>query len=299
MKKIKHISKAVILTAFILAACFTSCSSAPKRSMIESTVYNATTSFLENANSCILTGDYEKADFLLGKAHDSAMSIDNYDLLTSVALAKVSLCLSLDPPDFEAAQSELEKAYEYARYSEFGEKQKALCVLGEVRVTMANPDTSSSEYNSLLTKLQDNQKAVKGDPYNEGNFLAAEGDIYKLQKDYSNADSAYVAAAKSFTDNRYLSEIGITWYKDAQVRSLNGNKAGALEALNNAIQYDRLAENSMALGADYYARGVILLKGNPTPAEKEAAEYALEHSAQIYEAAGFPELAEKSRAYNK
>lgn len=296
---IKKLLPSLLICISIFALSFTACSSAPKRSMIESKIYNATASFLENANSCILTGDYEKADFLLGKAHNNAMSIDNYDLLTSVALAKVSLCLSLNPPDFEAAQLELDKAYDYAAYSDFWEKQTALCILGEVRVTMANPETQSSEYNSLLTKLQENQKAVKGDPYNEANFLAAEGDIYKLQKNYTDADLAYVAAAKSFTDNRYLSEIGITWYKDAQVRSLNGDKKGALQALENAIHYDRLAENSMALGADYYAKGVILLKDSPTAAEKDAAAYALEHSAQIYEAAGFAELAEKSKNYNQ
>lgn len=295
----KKILPVLLGCTLTFASGITSCSSAPKRSMMESTIYNATVSFLENANSCILTGDYEKADFLLGKAHDNAMSIDNYDLLASVALAKVSLCLSFNPPDFIAAQIELEKAYNYASYSEFAEKQTALCVLGEVRVTIANPETQSAAYNTLLSKLEENKKAVKGDAYNEANFLAAEADIYKLQNNFTAADSAYVAAAKSFTDNRYLSEIGITWYKDAQVRSLNGNKSGALQALENAIHYDRLAENSMALGADYYAKGVILLKGNPTPQEKEEAAYALEHSAQIYESAGFTELAQKSRNYNK
>lgn len=292
MKLIKFVT-----SVFIITLCFAGCSSAPKRSMIESTIYNATTSLLESANSNILTGDYAKADFLLNEAHNKAMSIDNYDLLTSVTLAKVSLCLSFNPPDFESAQTELEKAYSYAEFSDFSEKQTALCVLGEVRVTIANPETQSGILSSLLSKLEENSKAVKGDPYNEANFLAAEGDIYKLQKDYTSADEAYVSAAKSFTDNCYLSEIGITWYKVAQVRSLNGDKKGALQALENAIHYDRLAENSMALGADYYAKGVILLKGSPTSAEKDEAAYALEHSAQIYEASGFTDLAEKSRSF--
>lgn len=287
--------KLILALAILLPVCFTACSSAPKRSMQESGIYDKTTSLLESANSAILTGDYDKAELLVKQAHNSAMSIDNYDLLVSVALTKVSLCLSKTPQDFETARMELACAYAYTKFSDYKEKQSALCVLGEVRISVSDPATPASELSGLISKLDANTKAVKGDPYNEANFLTARGDIYKLQKDYSNAEQSYVAAAKSFTDNRYLSEIGITWYKAAQVRSLNNNKKGALEAIENAIKYDRLAENTMALGADYYAKGVILLKGSPSATEKDDAAYALEHSAQIYEAAGSAELAQRSR----
>lgn len=279
----------------ICALTFAGCSSAPKRSMQESAIYNSTNSLLESANSAILTGDYEKATLLLNQAHNSAMSIDNYELLTSVALTKISLLLSETPQDFEAAHKALENACQYCNFSEYKEKQTALCVLSEVRIAIANPSTKTDELNNLLSKLETNIKAIKGDTYNEGNFMVASADIYKLKNDYTNAEKLYVNAAKSFTDNRYLSEIGITWYKAAQVRSLNNNKKGALEAIDNAIKYDRLAENTMALGADYYAKGIILLKGTPSSSEKDEAAYALEHSAQIYEATGALEAAKKSR----
>lgn len=277
----------------VFISLLTACSSAPKRPMIDSTIYNSTTTFLENANANILKGDYEKADFLLNEAHKTAMSIDNYDLLTSVTLARVSLYLSFDPPAIEQAKESLEKAYSYAKFSDFSEKQTALCVLSEVRIATSGGENSN--LNSLLSKLEENQKAVKGDPYNEAHFLTATGDIYKLQKDYKNADSSYTAAAKSFIDNRYLSEIGISWYRAAQVRSLDGNKTGALQALESAIYYDRLAENSLALGTDYYAKAMVLLKGSPSQKEKDEAAYSFAHSADIFEAAGFKDLAERSR----
>lgn len=285
--------KSTVFKAIAFISIFTACSSAPKRPMIDSTIYNSTTTFLENANANILKGDYEKADFLLNEAHKNAMSIDNYDLLTSVTLARVSLYLSFDPPAIEKAQESLEKAYSYAKFSDFSEKQTALCVLSEVRIATSNEQTA--DFSNLLTKLDQNQSAVKGDPYNEAHFLTAKGDIYKLQKNYKNAEEAYSAAAKSFTDNRYLSEIGISWYKAAQARSLDGNKQGALQALDNAIYYDRLAENSLALGTDYYAKAIVLLKGSPSQKEKDEAAYSFEHSAEIFEAAGFTDLAEKSR----
>lgn len=289
MKKIvKFALAATTLLAF-------SCSSAPKRSMIVSTVYNSATGLLESANSNILNGNYEKADFLLTQAKNQAMSVDNYDLLTSVLLARVSLNLSYAEPDIEGANLALAQAKEYAKYSDFSEKQSALCVLSEVRITTIAAADPSSNLNSLLTKLEDNKKAIKGDAYNEAHFETAAGDIYKLQKNYPDAEASYTRAVKIFTDECYLSEIGISWYKIAQIRSLQGNKNGALTALENAIHYDRLAENSLALGTDYYVKGIVLLKGNPSQTEKDTARYAFQHSADIFEAAGFPELAERSR----
>ena len=50
----------------------------------------------------------------------------------------------------------------------------------------------------------------------------------------------------------------------------------------------------MALGADYYIKAVILLKGKPTEANRAEAKKALLHSAEIYTAANLEELASKS-----
>ena len=50
----------------------------------------------------------------------------------------------------------------------------------------------------------------------------------------------------------------------------------------------------MALGADYYIKAVILLKGKPSEANRTEAKKALLHSAEIYTAAELAELASKS-----
>ena len=65
--------------------------------------------------------------------------------------------------------------------------------------------------------------------------------------------------------------------------------------MEQAIYYDRAAENSLALGADYYAVGLILSKGSPTSGEKERAAEAFAHSADIYAAVNAEEYAERSR----
>ncbi len=279
--------------AAIAASTFLiSCSSAPKRSMQISTIYSSSFEMIESANSAILTGDYDNAAFFLSAAENQAMSIDNSDLLCSVALTRCALCLSYNPPHIEDADRQVQLAKTYIKNCSNPAKQQSIVNLNEVRVAAAKGDASTS---TLLRTLEENKKGVKGDAYYEAQFSQVTGDVQKLAQNYSEADKAYSAAAKAFTDNRYLSEIGICWYKAAQVRSLGGNKDGALAAMEQAIFYDRAAENSMALGADYYAVGKILLKGSANAAQSQKAKEAFNHSADIYTSIKQDELAKKSR----
>ena len=283
---------------FSLIIFFTGCSSAPKRSMQVSTIYSSASEMIESANSCILSGDYEKAGFFLSAAENQAMSIDNYDLLTAASLARCSLCLSLNPPDIETAERYVGFAQSFVKNCAEPKKQQAIVDLTQVRIEIAKAninETSNINTAALLSKLEENRKNIKGDAYYEAQFTQVEGDIYKLQKNYVLADKSYSAAAKAFIDNRYLSEIGICWYKAAQVRSLAGNKDSAIQAMEQSIYYDRCAENSIALGTDYYAVGLILSKGSATANEKTRAIEAFTHSAEIFTAINADELAKRSR----
>lgn len=278
-----------------LALILSSCSSGPKRIMMVTTVYNSCTTSLETANGCILNGDYEKAKAILGVAANQALSIDNYDLLISVNLAYVSLCLSYNPPHTEEAWDYLETAQSLILYSSSIEKNKARCTLAKNSILIAD-NSISTDFDKAIDDMKGAIKFFKDDPYNLAQCNSITGDLYRLKSDFKEAEKCYTEAAKIYTNERYLSEIGITWYKIAQNRSRSGNKKGALEALSTAIYYDRCAENSMGLGADYYIKGVILLKGTPSQKEKEEAKIALQHSANIYNAASLSELAEKSLA---
>ena len=270
----------------VVLALFISCSSAPKRSMQVSTIYSSATEMIESANACILTGDYDKAGFFLSAAENQAMSIDNYDLLLAAALARCSLNLSINPPQIDTAQKYVDYAQGFVKNTSDPKKQQAIVELSQARVSIAQGSFSGN--------LDNIKKELKSDDYYSAQVLQVEGDVYKLQKDYAAADKSYTAAAKSFTDNRYLSEIGICWYKAAQARSLAGNKDGALQAMEQAIYYDRAAENSLALGTDYYAVGLILLKGNASSNEKTRAAQAFKHSAEIFTSVNADELAKRS-----
>ncbi|MCQ2575138.1 MAG: hypothetical protein MJ162_00240 [Treponema sp.] len=288
MKKIS-----TVLSALICAGLFFSCSSAPKRAMSITSTQESAAAQLEAANSYILTGSYDKAAVALDSAFKYAMSVDNSDKLTSICLAKVSLYLSDNPPYLDKAREYADMADSFADYSSNKEKYKALVSLYKVRICTEDPEDKTS-VNELISVLEKNAPKVKGDAYNEAQFKSVAGDVYRKVKDFSSAEKSFKEAAEIYIKNRYLSEIGITWYKLAQVYSLNDKKADAYSAIEQAIFYDRSAENSTALGTDYYAKGLILLKGNCTAAQKEEAIYSLKHSADIFHSIGYEQAAQKS-----
>ena len=289
MKKLISIS--IFISILIL---FAACSSSPKRLMAINTIKNSCKDSIESANACILSGNYQQAEEILAIARTQALSIDNYDLLLSVSLAHVSLYLSFNPPEIEKAKKYIDESYDLVPYTVKEKESELLCAMGEARILIAQ-NAVQENFKMITDKMDHAKRVFRESPYNHAQCDSILGDVYRLAGKYKEADKLYNEAAKLFTDQRYLSEIGITWYKIAQNQSQSGNKKGALQALNTAIQYDRLAENSMALGADYYIKAVILLKGNYSEANKAEAKRALIHSAEIYAAANLPELAAKSR----
>ena len=282
-----------ILFSVFLILFSTACSSSPKRQMLINTVYNSCIDSIETANACILNGNYTQAEELLIKARTQAVSIDNYNLLLSVYLTHVSLYLSHNPPLIEKAKIYLNQANSIVDQTNKIQESQLLCAMSEARILIAENNVQNN-YKSIVDKIDDAKKVFKNQPYNHAQCDSILGDIYRLSGNYKEADKIYNEAAKLFTDNRYLSEIGITWYKIAQNHSQAGNIKEALKALDTAIYYDRCAENSMALGADYYIKAVILLKGTRSENNVNEAKKALTHSADIYKSTNRNELAEKS-----
>ena len=289
----KSFAALLALTIIILTFTNTACSSGPKRQMFITTIQNSCVDSIEAANGCILSGNYTQAEELLLKAQSQAISIDNYNLLLSVSLTHVSLYLSYNPPEIEKAKKYLDQSYYLAANTSKIKESELLCAMSEARILIAQNDIQNN-FQMIVNKIDDAKKIFKNNPYNHAQCDSILGDVYRLSGKYKEADKIYNEAAKLFTDNRYLSEIGITWYKIAQNHSQSGNRKKALEALDTAIYYDRCAENSMALGADYYIKAVILLKGSPDDDSRKEAKKSLRHSAEIYSAAGRNELAEKS-----
>ncbi|MCR4790386.1 MAG: hypothetical protein K5839_04845 [Treponemataceae bacterium] len=254
---------------------------ANKRVMYIDKVSTSANTLINNANDKIASGNIEDAFFFLDKAYKQAISVDNYNLLTKIQITRINAMLSSNSIDYEEADKLLEKAYYFAQNSNDSQKNHALCLLCEVRLNLSR---NTGDFDSMLAKLNENQFLVKKNLYENAQFESVKADLYAAQKNYTAADLSYMNAVKVFINEKYLSEIGITWYKIARVRYLNGNIISSLDALNYAIKYDRDAENSFALGSDYYLKGVILSADTDNPSSCEEAKKAFLHSAEIFNA---------------
>lgn len=277
-----------LLLSFVL---FTSCGSKPKRTMLINTVSTSAGTMIENAKVSLSSGDFEKAYYFLDNAWKMAMSVDNNELLLTVCLVRISVSLSQADESIEKAKEYLSQAKKYAAYTENVDRSMALVALSQVRIALAE---KNNDFSSFQTILDQNKSKVADDLYEKAQFDSLKADVYKASGNYSEAENYYMAALDVFTKECYLSELGDNYYKLSQVRSLAGNKSGALEALAMAIKYDRDEENSRALASDYYVKGILLMKDNPSSDDKVAAEYAFKHSADIYNALDLPEMAQKS-----
>lgn len=286
--------KTVIAAAVILgiSLALVSCSSAPKRTMERSEVANSAYNRLEAAKTELAHSDYltAKSDFDL--AYKEALSVDNADLLTKVCLSKMSYVIITNdgnPKDL------LDEAKSYAKRAADSERLSAMCTLYEARLLLANEDETSLTQAAVL--CDESEEGLKKDGLYLAYLYRTRGEILFAQKKFAEAEKPFEDAADLHIKERYLSEIALDYYYLARAYSAQQKKEAAIGALENALKYDRLDENTAGLGADYYALAVVLNSNSPSAQDQlKSKEYAV-YSAKIYAAGGFEELSEKSLQY--
>lgn len=294
-----------IIVCISTVALFASCSSAPKRTMERTAIADAAYSRLDLANSELDKGDLISAQNDIDAAYKAALSIDNADLLTKVCLTKVTAATAATNEHSTAgekllsttdAQSVLLEARKFAARSTEPETMGAICDLYGARLLVnSGKEKPSSESLSEAISICNEAEGKLG---KQKQYLAylfrTRGEAYALQKNYVAAEKEFLNAVDLHTKERYLADIALDWYLVAKAYAADGKKTEALAALQNALKYDRLDENTPGIGADYYGMAAVLLKGKPTAEERaQAIEYA-EYSANVYAAGGFNELAVKS-----
>ena len=302
---------AIIAAVSLLCAA---CSSAPKRTMLVRDVAAQATTYFETGNNELAAGLFESAGLHLQKAYTLAASVDDADLLCRILLSATIYRLAVATVDVSAVSARggqndipfaglasetlLARADECARRTNRADVLTAVCaVYGQKNaITKRGAQT---DFAAAHTALDASEQKLGKEPYYRAFLQRTRGDVYELQQNYAAADRAYLTAAELHTKNRYLYEVGIDWYSAARVRSLAGNKVGALDAMEQALRYDRDAENTPAIAADYVAIARILAKGSPTAQEKSRAARSARWAAEIYEAGGFAESAQEARALSE
>ena len=252
---------------------------------------------LDEANRCIIREDYDRAFTLLTDSYTLALAVDNVEVMCKTALS--GIIFKIVCPDYEIDLSE--RSAEWSFLIDTKEKILAnarrltarsnknernlliyLCDVYETRILFENEKKSSdgkiSKENavSYLNKLDSSKSTVSAEPYYYAYLFRTKGDICMAASLYDQAKANYEEAARIHSKNRYLIEIGMDWYCVARACSLGGKKNEALTAIQNAIKYDKDAENTIGIALDYKAYSKILLRGEPTEDE-------LLLSAELYE----------------
>ena len=270
---------------------FVSCSSAPKRPMLVTDNTNLAYSRLEEADSSIVAGKFERAYNQLSSAYSLALSVDNSSLLCKIVLSGIVLKIS-NPEFFEKENSSISEdekntesflllsneellihAKKLADRSSEQKKLSALCSVYEVRLRLENEKAlsegkiSSQNMNRYLSSLAYLYRTM--------------GDVCMAGGNWSGAQKNYTEAAKIHTKERYLIEIGLDWYCIARSYSQAGNKKAAVDSILTALKYDRDAENTRGIAADYMAYSKILIKGSVSEEEKALSEELARWSEKI------------------
>ncbi len=256
----------------------------PKKPMKVSAIMENASGIYELANSEIASAHYLQAEEHLDEAAKLSFSVDNTDLLCKISLSRavIKYYTNSSPDEY------LAKAKKYASRSTDGAFLLAVCRLYEMDLVSSTAD---------LDSLAELEKQFLKQPYYLSYLYRIKGNHLARNSEYKKAELAYLKAAEIHVSEAYITEIGLDWYSIARMRSIDGNKKGALEAIENALKYDRDAENTSAIASDYFARAMILVKGNPDKEEIESAIDDADWAREIFISGGYDAMAEKCRLF--
>jgi tetratricopeptide (TPR) repeat protein len=249
------------------------CSSAPKGPVEKRTLRNAGTNQLELANREADRGNYEGALEFLAEARRLAFTADDPALIvrTYLSLGNVYSFLGRDG---EAAACQDSAGAEADRAGD-GELS-ALCEIYRERRRLSG-GASAAE---VRDKVQAALSRIKTNPLDEAAGWIVAGLAEKELRRFAQAEDALKKALALHA--RYPEQAAYDWYIIASVRSVAGDYDAALDALDQALDHDRRAENSYGLGKDWLARGDVLAKAG----RREEAADAWRRAAEIFAAAG-------------
>lgn len=267
-----------ISLALFLIFALVCCSSQPKKNK-GGDIYNLRSraeGLLESGNREASRGNYSGSLSILNEGRRNAVLTDDPSLLIRSGLSLANVLFALGRTD--EAFSEWEKAIEEARKN--GNRELlAVCRIYHARGSLLSDRASAS---SVLDEVNSEMVYIKTDNLYVAFSWQVKGLALRLIGSYHEAETAVRNSLVIHEKEMYLENASYDWYVIASIRSLSGNAAGALAALETAIEIDRRVENSWGLAADWRAVGDVrrILGREPDALEAYARARA------IYEAIG-------------
>lgn len=269
-----HILVVLIAVAFALAGC----SSLPKGGGEIDTVKNQAAAYAGQGNSAYESGDYVRAERFFNLALDADFSVDNRLGVASSynSLGRVYLAAG-DP---EAAKSAFDHAEEYAQPATTPEHRSLLLA---ARTGAAEILLFRSEYASALKVLEKSEAlSVPEDSIERAALFHDLGAAYKGLERYHEAQGQLEQALEIHRKLKRPALEASDLYMLASLYSKEGDYTSAVDYLKEALAKDKLVENSVGIGSDLRALGIVNERQHN---EADAYDYYY-RSLQVYRTAG-------------
>jgi tetratricopeptide (TPR) repeat protein len=256
-----------LLTLCVLCVLFAACSSAPKRPVEIFTIQSMVETQLGLANNAADQANYTQSLNLLEQAWRLAVSTDRPALRIRVRLARGNVLFSLGRT--AEAETEWYSAQTEANFTG-NAVLSAACRVYMVRARLLSDPDNQTLAQETLNQVQGEMAALKSDKLLYALGWTVIGLAQKSLGRHAEAEKSVRYSLSIHEDERYLAQAGYDWYLIASIRSTSGNYPGALGALNNALDFDRCAENTFALAMDWQATGDIFKKMGVIESSNEA-----------------------------
>jgi tetratricopeptide (TPR) repeat protein len=226
---------------------------------------------LEAANKETERGNYETALLLINEAQRLAVSADDPALIIRVALSRGDIFSYLNRP------VEAQAAFEGA----LGEAERIgnaeLAALSRIYAARSRLRGGGDPV-ELRDQVQRELSLIKKEQADLALGWTVMGLVEKELGHWEDAEKGIKNALDIHVRGGYLEKAAYDWYLIASIRSVSGEYQGALNALEEALSYDRRAENTYGLGTDWRAMGDVYKKAGKGP----AADIAYRRSADIF-----------------
>jgi len=247
-------NKIICIFFLLIILVLSSCSTAPKNNGDVNVLRRSAEKGLESANKEAGQGNFSNARNLLIEYKRMAILTDDPSLIIRICLSYGNVLLYLRKTDeayaeWDQAITEAQKSGNKellsvtrifkARGNLFSERETAQSVLDEVNREIVNVKTNNL-YIAYSWQTKGLAQMALGLYREAEDSIKKSLDIHEKEKALENAS--------------------YDWYTIASIRSLSGNTAGALQALETAITIDRRIENSFGLAANWRAVGDIYRK---------------------------------------
>jgi len=259
MKK-PYLYTIVLITILFLI----SCSSAPKNSgyIYEMRIYAETD--LETGNKEASKGNFNLSLSMLKESKRKGILTDDSSLIIRSALSLGNVLFSVGQD--EEAFSEWNAALAEAQKLNDSE----LLSISKIFIARGRLISGRAGAQPVLDEVTREAVNVKTDKLYVAFSWQVKGLALRELKNYNEAENAVKQSLAIHDKEKIFENASYDWYLIGSIRSLSGNTAGALEALETAIDYDRRIENSWGIAASWRAVGDVYRKNGRINESNEA-----------------------------